>query len=266
MKVLPIASGSTGNSMLVELDGRAILIDLGVSASMLNTALTANGYSFDSIDAVLITHTHTDHVNGLEVCMKRIAAPVFMSHTSREKLMPDRASALTYSVRTEILPGLWVTAIPTSHDCPGSAGYRIETENVRFGYLTDLGCVPESTMDLLYGSDCIVIESNHDEEMLRWGRYPAFLKKRILSDRGHLSNQACAEAVARFAEKGTGHFLLAHLSQENNRPELALDSARKAVAGMNVQVEVLPVYGDRLIEIGEESGRGAAVEDAVFTR
>ena len=252
MKILPVASGSTGNSMLVDLDGRTILIDLGVSASALNAALTANGYSFAGIDAVLITHTHTDHVNGLEMCLKRIDAPVFMSHTSKEKLLPDRASALTYSQRTEILPGLWVTAIPTSHDCPGSVGYLIETETTRFGYLTDLGCIPESTMELLYGADCIVIESNHDEEMLRWGRYPAFLKKRILSDRGHLSNETCAEAVARFAEKGTGCFFLAHLSQENNRPELALECARKAVAGMKVRLEVLPVQGDRVIEIGED--------------
>ena len=261
MKILPIASGSTGNCMLLELDGRTILIDLGVSVSALRAALTANGCSFDSIDAVLITHTHTDHVNGFEACMKRIAAPVFMSHTSRDRLMPDCTLALTYSERTEILPGLWVTAIPTSHDCPGSVGYRVETEQSRFGYLTDLGYIPESTMELLYGADCIVIESNHDEEMLRWGRYPSFLKKRILSDRGHLSNEACAEAIARFAEKGTRVFFLAHLSQENNRPELALESAEKAVAGTGVRIEVLPVHGERFLEIGRSGDEFTAVKN-----
>ena len=253
IKILPIASGSTGNSMLLDLDGRTILIDLGVSASALKAALTANGYTFDGIEAVLITHTHSDHVNGLEVCMKRIAAPVFMSHTTRDRLMPDRAAALTYNERTAILPGLWVTLIPTSHDCPGSAGFKIETESSSVGYLTDLGCIPESTMELLYGAKCIVIESNHDEEMLRWGPYPAFLKKRILSDRGHLSNEACSEAIARFAEMGTKHFFLAHLSRENNRPELALETARKAVAGRDVHIEVLPVYGEEIIEL---SGAG----------
>ena len=252
MKILPVASGSTGNSLFLELDGRKVLIDLGVSASMLKAVLTTNGYSFDDIDAVLITHSHADHVNALKVCSKRIDAPFFMSHTSKDKLMPDRATGLTYAARTEILPDLWATAIPTSHDCPGSVGYLLETENSRFGYLTDLGCIPESTMELLYGADCIVIESNHDEEMLRWGRYPAVLKKRILSDQGHLSNAVCAEAIARFAEKGTKYFFLAHLSQENNRPELALDAAKKATAGMNVQIDVLPVYGERLIEICED--------------
>lgn len=249
MKILPIASGSTGNSMLLDLGGKTILIDLGISASMLKAVLAANGYTFDGIDAVLITHTHSDHVKGLEVCLKRIKAPVFMSHTSKEVLMLERAEALTYSARTEILPGLWVTAIRTSHDCPGSVGFKIETEDLRFGYLTDLGCIPESTMEMLYGSECIVIESNHDEEMLRYGRYPIYLKKRILSDEGHLSNEACSGAVARFADRGTKRFFLAHLSRENNRPELALASAVRATAGMDVEIDVLPVYGEKTVEI-----------------
>ncbi len=249
LRILPVASGSTGNCMLLEIDGRRILIDLGVPASMLLSALAANGCTWDDIDLVLVTHTHSDHVKGLNVCLKRIAAPVFMSHTSKDTLMLDRATALNYGAKTEILPGLWVTAIRTSHDCPGSVGFKIETGNTRFGYITDLGVIPESTMELLAGSDCIVIESNHDEEMLRYGRYPAFLKRRILSDQGHLSNDACAQAVARFADMGTEHFFLAHLSQENNRPELALSTALKATAGMNVRIHVLPPFGSEAIDI-----------------
>lgn len=250
LKILPIASGSTGNCMLVELDGRRIVIDLGVTAKMMQASMNSNGYSWDDIDAVLITHTHSDHVKGLEVCIRRITAPVYMSHTSKDILMLERATALTYFSRTEILPGLWVTAIRTSHDCPGSIGFKIETETSSLGYITDLGIIPENTMDLLSGSDCVVIESNHDEEMLRYGRYPFYLKKRILSEHGHLSNDACAEAIARFAEKGTKYFFLAHLSQENNRPDIALDCALKSVGDMDVQIEVLPVYGDRLFVIG----------------
>lgn len=249
LRILPVASGSTGNCMLIEIDGIRIVIDLGITASMMNSALTANGYTWSDIDAVLITHTHTDHVKGLPVCLKRITAPVFMSHTSKETLMLERAKALTYSVRTEILQGLWVTAIRTSHDCLGSIGFKIETENTCFGYITDLGVIPESTMELLYGSECIVIESNHDEELLRFGPYPVFLKRRILSEQGHLSNETCAEAIARFADRGTKHFFLAHLSQENNRPELALNAALKATTGLNVQIQVLPVYGTETIDI-----------------
>ena len=249
LRILPVASGSTGNCMLLEIDGRHLVIDLGVSASMLRSAMSANGLAWEDVDAVLITHTHSDHVRGLGVCMKRIRAPIFMSHTSKNTLMLENATALNYSARTEILPDLWVTAIPTSHDCPGSIGFLIETANTRFGYLTDLGVIPEGVTELFSGCDCIVLESNHDEEMLRYGPYPAYLKRRILSEHGHLSNEACAEALAQFAETGTGCFFLAHLSQENNRPSLALESARKATAGRNVELEVLPVWGERMITV-----------------
>ena len=251
LRILPIASGSTGNCMLVDIDGRKIIIDLGVPVKTLLKTLGDNAYTCRDVDAVLITHTHSDHVKGLDVCMKQIDAPVYMSNTSKETLMMEQAIALLYGEKTEILQGLWVTAIRTSHDCPGSIGFRIETEDTCLGYITDLGVIPESTMELLFGSQCIVIESNHDVEMLRYGKYPFFLKKRILSEKGHLSNDACSEAIARFAERGTKTFLLAHLSRENNRPDLALDCARKATAGMNVQIEVLPVYGETIIEVTE---------------
>ena len=163
--------------MLAELDECKVLIDLGVPASVLRSTLEHGGCGWSDIDAVLITHTHTDHVKGLDACRRRISAPFYMSGTTKDTLMLEDATALLYSVRTEVLPGLWVTAIPTSHDCPGSAGYKIETSRCAFGYLTDLGTIPESTMEILYGCDAIVIESNHDEEMLRYGKYPAFLKK-----------------------------------------------------------------------------------------
>ena len=112
---------------------------------------------------------------------------------------------------------------------------------------TDLGIITEDIMELLSGADVIVIEANHDEEMLRYGRYPVFLKKRILSNHGHLSNDACAEAVAQLAERRTKRFFLAHLSQENNCPELALDCVRKAAAGMDVMIEELLVCGAEMI-------------------
>ena len=238
--------------MLVEMSNKRILIDLGVTASMLRAALEANGYCFDSIDAVLVTHTHSDHVKGLDVCMKRIAAPIYMSQTSKDQLMLDRATALVYDVRTEILAGLWVTAIRSSHDCPGSIGFIIETDDARLGYLTDLGFVPESTMDLLYGADGIVIESNHDEEMLRYGKYPVFLKKRILSERGHLSNDDSAGLACTLASRGTRTLVLGHLSRENNTPELARLAVRTALdrnGYVDVELYIAPVSGALSVEI-----------------
>ena len=248
IRILPIASGSTGNCMLAELEGRRILIDLGVTARRLTSALTANRLSFQDIEAVLVTHTYSDHVKGLEACMKKIDAPLYMSGTSKDQLVCRRAEPLPYYRETEFIPGVKVTAFRTSHDCLGSVGFRIQAGSTVLGYATDLGIITEDIMELLSGADVIVIEANHDEEMLRYGRYPVFLKKRILSDHGYLSNDACAEAVARLAEKGTKRFFLAHLSQENNRPELALDCVQKA-AGMDVTIEVLPVYGDEFITI-----------------
>ena len=249
LQLLPIASGSTGNCILVDLDGHRILIDLGVTAKALSAALDTNGYGWDDIDAVLISHSHSDHVKGLEVCMKRISAPIYTSGTTRDTLMLDRALILPYTEKVEILPGIRVTAIRTSHDCPGSVGFLIESALCRLGYLTDLGVIPESTMELLFGCDCIVIESNHDEQMLRYGRYPVHLKRRILSDHGHLSNTDASAAIARFAEHGTKHFFLAHLSQENNLPSLALDCARRATAGMDASIRVFPVSGTEIVTV-----------------
>ena len=181
--------------------------------------------------------------------MKRIAAPVYTSGTTRDTLMLDRALILPYTEKVEIISGVQVTAIRTSHDCAGSIGFLIESAGCRLGYLTDLGVIPESTMALLFGCDCIVIESNHDEEMLRCGRYPVYLKRRILSDHGHLSNADSSAAIARFAEHGTKHFFLAHLSRENNRPSLALDCARKATTGMDAAIQVLPVSGTEILTV-----------------
>lgn len=249
IRILPVASGSTGNCMLVEIDGHRILIDLGVTAKKLCSALKANQLAFGDVEAVLITHTHSDHIKGLDVCMRKITAPLYMSSISKETLANDRASVLHYDMETEIVPGVKVTAIRTSHDCPGSMGFKITSDQSSLGYITDLGEIPDSTIELLYGADAVVIEANHDEAMLMSGRYPAYLKKRILSDHGHLSNEACAGAVARIAEKGTKHFFLAHLSQENNRPSLALECVRNVISGMDIEIDVLPVYGEEMISV-----------------
>ena len=249
IRLIPVASGSSGNCMFLHIDEYRLLIDLGVTAKALFSALGANSVTPEDIDAVLITHTHSDHIKGLEVCMKKLRAPLYMSSTSKNTLLLEDAGVLRYSVQEEIVPGLKVTAFPTSHDCPGSVGFLIETQDTRFGYVTDLGVMTDSIQNLLAGCDCIVIESNHDEEMLRYGRYPFPLKRRILSDSGHLSNDACAQAIAWFIERGTMHFLLAHLSRENNRPALALECAVKASAGTGAQIDVLPVAGEKMMEI-----------------
>ncbi|MCQ2558582.1 MAG: MBL fold metallo-hydrolase [Oscillospiraceae bacterium] len=246
IRLIPIASGSSGNCMLAELDGKRILIDIGVSYKALCLALRENGLTPADLDAVLITHSHSDHVKGLPVTQKHLSCPLFMSDGTSRALACDEAEILPYDRKAELLPGIRVTAFRTSHDCMGSVGYLLESGQQRLGYATDLGVLTEEIRQLLAGADVIVLESNHDEEMLRTGPYPYPLKRRILSDSGHLSNRACCEGLRYFMLNGTRHFLLAHLSKENNRPEIALNLARETVAGGDAFVDVLPVSGGNI--------------------
>lgn len=247
MRILPIASGSSGNCLLAELDGKRVLIDLGAGVRTVTAALNKNALSWCDIDLILLTHTHTDHTKGMESCLKKTNAPLCMSSASKATLVCERAEELPYNEPVELLPGLRVTAFRTSHDCIGSVGYLLETENTRFGYATDLGVLTQEIKTLLTGADCIVLESNHDTDMLRQGPYPVSLKRRILSECGHLSNEACCEGLRYFAATGTKHFLLAHLSRENNSPDLALSYAEIALAGTGASVSVLPVNGNEMI-------------------
>lgn len=247
IRIIPIASGSGGNCLYADLDGKRLLIDLGASARAVTAALRANSLTWSDIDLLLLTHTHTDHTKGMDGCLKKTAAPLYMSSASKATLVCARAQELPYNIRTELLPGLRVTAFRTSHDCIGSVGYLLETEHTRFGYATDLGVLTEEIKSLLAGADCIVLESNHDTDMLRQGPYPVSLKRRILSENGHLSNEDCCEGLRCFAAAGTKHFLLAHLSRENNTPDLALAYAEMTLAGTGADVSALPVSGSEMI-------------------
>ena len=252
IRIIPIGSGSSGNSMLVELDGRRILIDLGLSCRRISTRLAEFGITPAQVDAVLITHTHSDHVNGLKTFLKKYDGPLFMSHTTlRSLLLEDRAQGLDYNRPREILPGLSVVAVPTSHDCPGSACFRLETEETRFAFATDLGFVSEEILEQLGGCELMVLEANHDPSMLLNGPYPPLLKQRVRSDRGHLSNMQSAEAAAAFALRGTKQFLLAHLSEENNLPELARQTVQDALdelTSVKATARPLPAFGGEVLE------------------
>ena len=201
--IKPIASGSSGNCMYVEINGFRLLIDAGIPAKHIGAGLAEAGVTPAELDAVIITHTHSDHVGGLAVLEKKICCPVYLSELSCAKLYSPEKRVLVPGRREEIGGGVFVTAFETSHDCPGSLGFRLDSGGVSLGYATDLGFVPEEMRELFKGAGHIVIESNHDEEMLKNGPYPFKLKRRILSDAGHLSNRACGEAMAYFAENGT---------------------------------------------------------------
>jgi len=237
VRIVSLYSGSTGNSTLVETRSGSILIDAGKSARSLTNALRQTGSDPSKILAVFITHEHTDHMSALEVFLKNNKIPVHMTEMSLKGLHSPEGSKLrsaicahppVYSVR---VADMTVTSFPVSHDSAYCVGYRVETDDgYRFGYATDTGYVTAQMSTMLDGCDSVVIESNHNLEMLRTGSYPPDIKKRIMSRFGHLSNDDCAEFIHDLADHGTKAFMLAHLSAENNRPELALCSAKNALS------------------------------------
>ena len=255
MRIVTFASGSTGNCTLIS-DGKThILVDAGISMRRIQRCLAELSLSLQDISGVLITHEHRDHVAALATMVKRSEVLFFAPRTVANHL---RWSVADIDGRINIItPGkefsienMEISAFNTSHDTDESVGYRI-SGSALIGYCTDTGCVTEEMILALSGVRAAVIEANHDEEMLRYGNYPYFLKRRVLSDRGHLSNAACANLAAVLCEKGAQKLILAHLSRENNRPELALDVVCRCLEGFGFlpEVSVAPMDGFCIVEV-----------------
>ncbi len=257
MRVHVFASGSSGNCLLLEDRDNRILIDAGISKRRVTAALARLGCAREQIGGVLITHEHSDHICGLESLVRDLDVPVLAPHTVAARLqgalpsLYDRIRVIPVG-ESFALGQLRVTAFHTAHDTDESVGYRIEGEGV-YGHATDTGCVTEEMRDALRGADTVLLESNHDEEMLRFGPYPVYLKKRILSARGHLSNASCAAFARELAENGTRRIILAHLSRENNSPEKALAETGRALQGTETELYCAPVLG--CLTVGVEKNR-----------
>ena len=246
--VYTLYSGSDGNAVYFNLAGHSFLIDAGKSARSLCAALRAVGSDISKIEAIFITHEHSDHTSALEILEKYNSIPIHIATRSAEKLKSGKNQYLLPNLVThpplfcERLGCVKVNSFETPHDSRCSVGYRVEfTDNEgdhKIGLATDMGRVTDSIRRGLTGCDSVIIEANHDVEMLLCGPYPENLKMRILSDHGHLSNADCAAFAAELARDGTKHFLLAHMSEENNDPELALSEVRAAIGDESVTVGV----------------------------
>ena len=228
----PLFSGSSGNATYIGYDGVGIMIDAGVTAKRIEDALSAREWDADGVLGLFITHEHIDHVRGLSVFSRKHAIPVFASEgTGRTLKGAGILEDVTAFSECVAIGGFTISRFDTSHDCEGSSGYIVLTpDGKRIGVCTDLGTVTDGVKAALTGCDAVLIESNHDLAMLRNGSYPAYLKSRIRSDFGHLSNPVSADLVAYLASAGTTRFILGHLSKENNTPALALDCARTRLA------------------------------------
>ena len=234
-RLCTLASGSNGNSTYIATTGGDILIDVGLSCKKTLEAIEEAGGSVDRLKAIAITHTHTDHINGVKTFLKKTGLPVIASAETLDFLVQnDMIPANTQVICTDGLVDLGdiaVTYFKTSHDAKGSGGYVITLpDSRRVAVCTDLGVVTDTVRQNILGCDTVLIESNHDVEMLRHGPYRPELKLRILSDEGHLSNNACAAELPQLLKSGTKRIILGHLSRENNTPILAQSAARIALA------------------------------------
>lgn len=224
-KAVPLFSGSKGNSYFIGAKGEGVLIDAGKNCRQLELALDLNSVDIRQIGAVFITHEHTDHCSALRVFAKKYDLDIYAStgtlNALRDKLDPR---AKIHVIENEAAVGnMLIQRIDTPHDAAESCCYRVIAADGKSAVVaTDMGCMTEGVRQAAKNSNFVVIESNHDVEMLRTGPYPYYLKKRILSDRGHLSNDACSVELAQLVSGGACRLMLGHLSEQNNTPAVAL--------------------------------------------
>ena len=251
MRIVTFASGSTGNCCLVSDGGVNVLIDAGISARRIVQGLGVLGLAPQDVCGVLITHEHSDHISGLPVLVKRTGMRIFAPSELGEvlkRVKPELSESIDYIPPDGGLcvGDVRITAFPTPHDASASFGYRIEGREV-FAFATDTGHISDELLEGLQGADTVVIEANHDKVMLKNGPYPPFLKQRVLSKHGHLSNDDCAKLACLLADSGTRQIILGHLSQQNNTPEAAETAVSEALSGRNVKIYTAPA--NKLLEV-----------------
>lgn len=241
-ELISLYSGSSGNCSVIRCGARYLLVDLGKSCRTTVAGLKALDLNLSDCDGILVTHEHSDHVKGLPVFLSKYPMPVYgcadtLDMLAQNGVAPASADLITLGSREEDVGAFGVQAFPTSHDVP-CVGYRIHTPDGRtMAIATDLGVLTPAVHTALSGCDLVALESNYDLHMLRSGPYPYYLRARIESPRGHLSNDECAAKLLELIQEGCKKFALCHLSQENNTPQLALQTVFTTLAAAGVVPE-----------------------------
>lgn len=240
MRFSPLYSSSSGNCSVIAAGKTKVLVDAGLTGKAVEAALAEVGISASELDAILVTHEHIDHIKGVGVLSRRYNLPVY-ANEGTWKAMDEQVGGISFSNVRMFVTGqdfyigdLNVTPFPISHDAAEPVGYSFFNKGSSLVYMTDTGYVTEALAETAKAADLLFIESNHDVGMLKSGPYPYQLKKRILSDKGHLSNDACGALLKKLYLQGVRRAILAHLSHENNTESIAYGTVREALTGEGI--------------------------------
>ncbi len=265
MRVCNLSSGSDGNLTYIETLNAKILLDAGLSASEITKRLALLRVAPEEIDAILISHEHSDHIKGLDVFASKYHTNVYVHSKGlwalKSKLKKvDKINFVAFDDLDFIIKDITITNFPLSHDSQYCSGFSFKEKTKKVSILTDLGYTNTEVLSKIEGSVLVYIEANHDVEMLKNNpSYPLALKQRILGRRGHLSNMACAEAIEFLAHTGTKQIMLAHLSRENNTPELAYATVCNYLKqhgieeGKNIKISLTSIYPSYVFNIDEHN-------------
>lgn len=236
MDIIVLASGSKGNVSYITSSTTKILVDIGLNIKNIENKLEEINVNPDDIDAIILTHTHSDHIAGLKAFHKKYNTKVYLSAKMYNELQFDLINYEIIDNEFDI-NDIHIDVFKLSHDTDDSNGYVISSLNKSIVYITDTGYVNSKYFDLLKNKDIYVIESNHDIKMLMECSRPYYIKQRILGDRGHLDNTKCSNYLARFIGNNTKKIILIHLSEENNTKELALDTLKSTLKENNIEFD-----------------------------
>lgn len=239
--ICPLRSGSSGNAILIAHQSTRLLVDAGVGCRTIERAMNAVNFEAKTLTGLLVTHEHSDHISGIGVLMRRYHMPLYVCRETWNAMRHSIGSVDESTLRL-IEPDhpfeigdFFLSGFSTPHDAVAPLGFRIETPRGAVTLMTDIGHISPALIQQAAGSRVVLVEANYDPTMLMAGSYPEMLKRRVSSDNGHLSNQDCAKAVAQWIESGTERFILSHLSNENNYPELALLTVGRFLNEKNIQ-------------------------------
>lgn len=240
LKLYSIISGSSGNCSLITNGKTNILVDCGTSGKRTSEALQKLAISDKVLNSIVVTHEHTDHTKGVGILARKLKIPIYATSGTHMNMdlgkISDEQIQVVVPDATYDIAGIGITPFSIPHDAQEPCGYVFSYGNERIAVATDIGIMTDNILSRISGCKSVLLESNHDIDMLRFGDYPYALKKRILSDIGHLSNESAAQAAYELVKSGTEHIMLGHLSDKNNTPEIAQMVTHSYLSDRNVNI------------------------------